>query len=398
MASVDQKKIGIFGGSFNPVHMVHLMMAEAARDQFALDQIIFVPTGHAPHKTFHGNQDQIVRKEMLLCAVSDNPAFSVSEYELEREEISYTYQTLEYFRSEYPEVELYFIVGEDSLYDFETWRSPERILQMAHVLVAARNTTDDSTVKEQADYLQEKLGGTISIIEMPAFAVSSTFIRKQASAGRSVRYLVPDAVNAYIETNELYKDLQAMKFSEIEQKLKDELKKSRFIHTQGVIATARKLAQIYHYNEEKASLAALLHDCAKYMPEEERIAYCEAHNVPVNDAERKNLTLLHAKCGAIRAEKEFGIENKEILHAITVHTTGEANMNLLDKIIFVADYIEPNRDKAPHLQEFRALAQSDLDKTVALILADTLEYLKEAGKTIDDTTQEAYDYYKQYLQ
>ncbi|MBE6010606.1 MAG: HD domain-containing protein [Lachnospiraceae bacterium] len=188
-----------------------------------------------------------------------------------------------------------------------------------------------------------------------------------------------------------------MQFEEMERKLKSKIKKSRYIHTQGVIAAARHLAQIHHYNEEKAAIAALLHDCAKYMPEEERVAYCESHGVDVNDAERTNLTLLHAKCGAVMAEEEFGIENQEILHAIRVHTTGEPEMNLLDKIIFVADYIEPNRTHAPNLEMLRALAETDLDRTTAVILSDTLDYLKKNGRTIDDTTQEAYDYYKQYL-
>lgn len=391
------QKIGIFGGSFNPVHTAHLMIAEAARDQFMLDQVIFVPTGHAPHKTFHGNQDQIVRMEMLSAAVQDNPGFAVSDYEFRREEISYSWQTIADFQAQFPEAELYFIIGEDSLYDLETWKYPERILGQAKILVAARSGADDDSVSRQAAFLTEKFGGSISVLDLPVFAISSTFIREQAAHGRSVRYLVPDAVAVYITANGLYQDAHAMRFAEIEILLKDRLKKSRFIHTEGVVSVARHLARIYHYNEEKASMAALLHDCAKHMPDEERIACCEAHGVPVTDSERSNLSLLHAKCGAILAEEVYGVENQEILHAIRVHTTGEAGMNLLDKIIYVADYIEPNRTAAPHLDELRALAETDLDQTVARILSDTLNHLKESGRVIDDTTQKAYDYYKQYL-
>ena len=392
-----KKRIGIFGGSFNPIHTAHLMIAEAARDQYALDQLIFVPTGHAPHKTFHGKDDQTIRKELLLCAIQDNPGFALSTYEFEREEVSYTWETLLHFREEYPGAELYFLIGEDSLYDFETWRYPERICEEAHILVALRGSKDAEVLSEQISHLQDKYHAQIDLLNIPGFAISSTFIREQATKGHSIRYIVPDAVANYIVSHNLYRDTHAMQFEEMERKLRSNIKKSRYIHTQGVIAAARHLAQIHHYNEEKAAIAALLHDCAKYMPEEERVAYCESHDVEVNDAERANLTLLHAKCGAIMAEEEYGIENQEILHAIRVHTTGEPEMNLLDKIIFVADYIEPNRTHAPNLEMLRSLAETDLDRTTALILSDTLDYLKKTGRTIDDTTQEAYDYYKQYL-
>ena len=391
------EKIGIFGGSFNPVHTAHLMIAEAARDQFALDRLIFVPTGHAPHKTFHGTDDQSVRKEMLLCAIKDNPGFALSTYEFEREEVSYTWETLLHFREQYPEAELYFLIGEDSLYDFETWRYPERICEEAHILVALRASKEAEDLSEQILHLQKKYNAEIDLLHVPGFAISSTFIREQAAKGRSVRYMVPDAVAEYIVSNRLYQDAHAMQFEEMEQKLKNSLKKSRYIHTQGVVATARQLAKLHHYNEEKAAIAALLHDCAKYMPDEERVAYCESHGMDVNDAERKNLPLLHAKCGAIMVEEEYGIENQEILHAIKVHTTGEPGMNLLDQIIFVADYIEPNRTHAPNLDMLRDLAKTDLARTTAVILSDTLKYLQKTGRTIDDTTQEAYDYYRQYL-
>ena len=395
--SVQNRKIGIFGGSFNPIHTAHLMIAEAARDQFELDEFIFVPTGHAPHKTFHGEKDQLFRKEMLNLAVAGNEHFSVCDYELNRTEISYTWETLKHFREIYPDATLYFLIGEDSMFDFETWKHPEIICENAHLLVALRSAKDAAHVQEQVSYLKEKFEAEVFLLDIPAFSISSSFIREQIAQGRSIRYLVPDAVDAYIRENGLYRDAHAMRFAEMEQKLKGMLKKSRYIHTQGVVATARHLAGLHHYNEEKAAVAALLHDCAKYMPPEERVSYCESHGVSVNDAERVNAELLHAKCGAIMAEEEFGIENQEILHAIRVHTTGEAEMNILDQIIFVADYIEPHRDKAPHLEELRALAETDLDQTTARILEDTLNYLKINGKAIDDTTQEAYDFYKRYL-
>jgi len=182
-----------------------------------------------------------------------------------------------------------------------------------------------------------------------------------------------------------------MNAEQMKARLWEDLKESRYRHTLGVADTAVHLAGIYHCDTEQALTAGLLHDCAKYMPDEDRIAYCDAHQVPVTDSERENLTLLHAKCGAIMAEEVYGVTDPQILHAIAVHTTGAPEMNLLDKIIFVADYIEPGRKEAPHLDELRALAETDLDLTVYRILWDTLEYLRAAGRTIDDTTQASLD-------
>ena len=185
-----------------------------------------------------------------------------------------------------------------------------------------------------------------------------------------------------------------MTFSEMQEQLQNELKESRYQHTMGVVNTARTLADRYGADRSQAETAALLHDCAKYMPLSQRISYCESHGVPVSEAERRNLTLLHAKCGSILAREHYGVTDPEILHAISVHTTGEPAMNLLDQIIFVSDYIEPGRNQAPHLEQLRKTAQTDLEETVYRILSDTVEYLKDSNGTIDTTTNLAYQYYQ----
>ncbi len=186
-----------------------------------------------------------------------------------------------------------------------------------------------------------------------------------------------------------------MTFEQMQEQLKQDLKPDRYIHTMGVVDTAVQLALHYHADAGQARIAALLHDCAKYIPMEERIDYCRSHQVEVTEAEEENLTLLHAKCGSIRAQEEYGISDPDILHAITVHTTGCPDMNLLDKIIFVADYIEPNRDTAPNLEKWRKMAYEDLDGTVAGISSDTLAYLKDAGRPIDPVTYDTWVYYSQ---
>ncbi len=186
-----------------------------------------------------------------------------------------------------------------------------------------------------------------------------------------------------------------MTFSEIQADLQKTLKSSRFSHTMGVVETSAKLAGINGYDVEKAKLAALLHDCAKYMPDDSRVAFCEERGVEVTEAERLNTSLLHAKCGSIVAKEKYDIADPDILHAITVHTTGCPGMNLLDTIIFVADYIEPGRDQAPHLAELRKMSVENLDLTAYYILKDTLDYLEGRDLPIDPSTRNTYLYFKE---
>ncbi len=189
-----------------------------------------------------------------------------------------------------------------------------------------------------------------------------------------------------------------MKYKDIQKELKKELKTSRYEHTLGVVETAEALAETYGCDEEKAKYAALLHDCAKSLSGEEKIALCREYDVAINDVELQNPSLLHAKCGAILAKHKYGIDDPEILHAIAVHTTGVPEMNLLDEIIFVADYIEPGRESLPNLHELRRLAYLNLEATVCQILSDTVTYLNSRREQrMDPTTLAAYEYYRDKL-
>ena len=190
--------------------------------------------------------------------------------------------------------------------------------------------------------------------------------------------------------------MESKEINDIRKKLKKRLDKERFEHTIGVMYTAGCLAMAYKYPIEKAMLAGLLHDCAKCISNEEKLDICQTHNIPVSLAEMENKSLLHAKAGAVLAKEEYDIEDADIHHAITVHTTGEPDMNLLDKIVYVADYIEPGRDKAPNLEYIRMLAYQNIDKCIAQILYDTLNFLDSKRGAIDPTTQLTYEFYRQY--
>lgn len=188
-----------------------------------------------------------------------------------------------------------------------------------------------------------------------------------------------------------------MERNEIRKRVKKSLEKPRYEHTKGVMYTAGCLAMAHGYSIENAMLAGLLHDCAKCIPDQEKIKLCEKNDIPITQVEYENPDkLLHAKLGAFLAETRYEVKNPEILHAIRVHTTGEPGMSMLDKILYIADYIEPGRNKAENLERVRRLAFMDLDACMAEILRDSLKYLSSRGGSIDPTTQRTYEYYKQH--
>ncbi|MCD8338503.1 MAG: bis(5'-nucleosyl)-tetraphosphatase (symmetrical) YqeK [Lachnospiraceae bacterium] len=185
--------------------------------------------------------------------------------------------------------------------------------------------------------------------------------------------------------------------SKMQKKLKKELDEPRFMHTQGVMYTAMALAMCHGEDLERTGVAGLLHDCAKCIPNPQKIRLCEHYKVPVSAVERAAPQLLHAKLGACIAKDKYGVEDPEILSAIRCHTTGKPDMSLLEKIVFLSDYIEPGRVKAPNLTKIRALAFSDLDMAVYLTLRDTLSYLEQTKASLDNQSIVAYNYYENLI-
>ena len=184
-------------------------------------------------------------------------------------------------------------------------------------------------------------------------------------------------------------------FPKLEKKLKKYMDEERFIHTQGVMYTACALAMCHNADMNQARLAGLLHDCAKCIPNSKKLKICQKENIPVSAAEEASPDLLHAKLGVYISKEKYGVTDREVRQAVRYHTTGRPEMTLLEKIIYIADYIEPGRDKAPNLPTVRRLAFQDLDETMYVILKDTLEYLERGSGTIDATTRQACRYYQE---
>jgi len=185
--------------------------------------------------------------------------------------------------------------------------------------------------------------------------------------------------------------------SQIHKELKNHLDEDRLSHTLGVMYTAASLAMRYGENVQKTMIAGILHDCAKCVPGPERIPLCEKHSIAISEIERKNTSLLHAKLGAVFAKEIYDIHDEEILNAIIYHTTGRPDMTLLDKIIYIADYMEPGRRPLPNMDEVRHLAFENIDECLYRILKDSLVYLATKNMPIDSMTKNTYYYYKEVL-
>jgi putative HD superfamily hydrolase of NAD metabolism len=189
-------------------------------------------------------------------------------------------------------------------------------------------------------------------------------------------------------------EAKSSSIKKIRKAMEKTLDPKRFEHTLGVAYTAAALAMRYGYDMQKAQTAGLLHDCAKCMSNEKRLHICRKHNITVNEIERRNPFLLHAKVGSYLAMRKYNIHDSDVINAILNHTTGRPDMSLLEKIVYVADYIEPGRKQAPNLGEIRRLAFTDLDAALFKILNDTLVYLNQVDGETDPMTQKTYDFYK----
>lgn len=192
------------GGTFNPIHTGHLILAETAFQQFQLEKILFMPSKSPPHKREREILSDVHRSKMIQLAISHNLHFAFSDLELKRKGITYTCDTLSILTKQYPQIEYYFIIGADSLFQLETWKEPEKILQMAHILVSSRYHLSESKLEQQISYLKKKYQADIHFFSMPCIEISSQFLRENLQNGKEIRYYVPDEVEDYIKKNHLY--------------------------------------------------------------------------------------------------------------------------------------------------------------------------------------------------
>lgn len=203
MNGTQPRRIGIMGGTFDPIHYGHLLIAQSAAEEFGLDQVLFLPTGKSPHKSEKQVSDPKLRCQMVEIAIKDNENFAISTIEAENRETNYTCLTLEKLHKIYENAKLFFIMGEDSLDDFSTWKNPKEICRQATILIAVRNDTGEG-IQEKIKKTAEHYQGEMYVLHAPNFSVSSREIRERIKNGKSVRYMLPEQVDAFIRQNLLY--------------------------------------------------------------------------------------------------------------------------------------------------------------------------------------------------
>ena len=391
-------KIGVYGGTFNPPHLGHVTAARAVFELLKLDLLLLVPDGQPPHKMLPpGSPSPEQRLEMTRLAGEQlglGERVRTLDLELKREGRSYTAETLRQLHQQYPEDELWLLMGTDMFLTLQAWREPGEILSLAGIAAFGRTEEDtEELFSVQRDYLYRTYPqARIFTLTIPGVVdVSSTELRTMLARGEGGN-LLPPAVYGYILREGLYDtraDLKHLPLRTLRPVALSYLKHKRIPHVLGTEQEAIRLAERYGADVEKARVAALLHDCTKRLDMEEQLALCRQYGIRLDALEQQALKLLHAKTGAAIARDVFGVDD-EIYRAIWWHTTGHAGMTLLEKIMYLADYIEPSRD-FPGVDKLRAVCYKDLDEGLLMGLEMTIEEMTSMGNPVHHATIEARD-------
>ena len=394
-------KIGIYGGSFNPPHLGHLAAAESTARYLELDRLMLIPAGIPPHKQLSADAPAPVHRLAMTRLMGAQLELDtlipveVSDMELTREGKSYTSDTLRLLHERYPDAELWLLMGTDMFLTFHLWHAPEEIVRHAGLCAFGRTERDSEEVfAPQRAFLGEKFPGCrIVTMTLPNLVeISSTELRAGMVSGESEKMLAPQ-VYGYILREHLYGtnlDLKHLTIPQLRPIALSYLKAKRCAHVLGTAATAVKLAEKYGADAHRAEVAGLLHDCTKKLSMAEQLALCERYGIVLDELEKKALKLLHAKTGAALARDVFGVDD-EIYNAILWHTTGKPNMTVLEKVIYLADFIEPTRDFSG-VDTLRRTVWEDLDRGLLMGLEMTVEEMQEMGSPIHVNTLTARDY------
>ena len=392
-------KIGIYGGTFNPIHLGHMAAAKFAIEYLKLDRLYLVPVGIPPHKELAEGtpapRHRLAMAELAGQAIGEQ--VSVLDLELKRKGKSYTLDTVRAIVKQHPKDHLYLLMGTDMFLTFQNWRHPSEIAQLCTLCAFARSQEDTEAVfSRQSAYLHTTYQADVKVIPLPEVVdISSTQLRDEFSQGGGNQFLLP-AVYGYILVHHLYgtrADLKHLSLELLRPAALSLLDQRRVPHVLGTEEEAARLAKRWGANEEDARRAGLLHDCTKRLSRSEHLKLCKQYHIPVDARERAaGGKLLHAKTGAALARDLFGVSDA-VYYAIYWHTTGKADMTLLEKIIYLADYIEPTRNFGA-LKELRPLAYEDLDRALLRGFTIAVEDLSKKGMVLHPNSVLARDYLK----
>jgi len=387
------KKMGLFGGTFDPIHQSHVDMALRLAEELELDGVVLMPTFVPPHKIRESMAPAAQRLEMCRLAAQAHPVLQVSDLELKREGASFTVDTLTTLCEQNPNTEWYLITGADMFVTLRTWHRFADVARMAVLCTVPREGTDTTALQEYADALAAD-GFRCYVAHEPVAPLSSTQIRLQAMTGESLSGMVPSLVEQYIRDHGLYQSGGVM-----EQRTQDEqfieiirsrLSAYRFRHSLCVAEEARRLAKRYGADPAKAYTAGILHDIMKDTDHAAQQKILLDMDVQLDAVERKSPTLWHARTGEVFLRSVLGIQDEDLLQAVRYHTTGRAGMSLLEQVLFVADFTSADRDY-PDVDVMRRFADQSLTEAMLYGVSYTIRYLVEEGRAVHPDTVALYN-------
>ena len=382
--------IGIYGGTYNPPHVGHMRAAAHAISTLELDRLLLIPNGIPPHKkTAVESPEGHHRLKMLELSSRGMEKAQVSDLELRRQGKSYTVDTIRALHQMYPEDRLILLMGTAMFLSFLTWYQPDEIMSMAELAVFYRGEKGEQEAIARQKLEMERLGARVHLISNPVTTIYSTDLRRMLVFRCADPFLCP-GVGEDLRENGLYgtgKEYTGLSMDELEETVVSLLKENRVAHVLGCRDSAVELARRWGADETDAARAGLLHDITKALDGPLQLTLCGEYGILLNKFSQENPKTLHALTGSLVADQIFG-ENEAVVRAIRYHTTGRPDMDLLEKIIYIADYIEANRD-FPGVHRLREAAFRNIDEALLMGLEMAIAHVKRQGQELAQTTADA---------
>jgi nicotinate-nucleotide adenylyltransferase len=378
-------KLGILGGSFNPVHLGHILIADKAICALQLDRIVLVPAYRSPFKSDAKDMETGTenRLQMLAAAVCADNRIAIDDCEIRREGVSYTIDTLEDIIARYsPNEKPFLIIGDDLASDFPKWHDSKKILQTVKIVVARRVNSS------KVDYPFPHI-----IMDNEVINISSQIVRQKIAEESGWRSLVPSGVRTIIEDRNLYGFKDGMKSDEncsnslalrIENEARETISTARFLHSRNTALLAQDLCRRFGLDPMAGYIAGIAHDLCKQLDPKQMLKIAKTDGMNISALEKDRPNLLHGRAAAVLLKEHYFIHNKDILEAAAVHTMGSENMGLLAKVVFIADKTEVTRNIDPALRKM--CYEENLDNILYAVLKKTISKLQSRKQDVSGDT------------
>ena len=383
-------KTVLFGGTFNPPHLFHEKLIKILCDMQDISSVLLVPTGVPVHKACAQLATPEQRLEMCRIVAAKFKKADVWNVELKRKQKSYTYYTVKEFCETFGE-KPGFVCGADMLVTLPTWYNYRKLVKMCELFAVFRTGCD----REEFDRLAEKIrldGGTVNIIECELSPLSSSDVRRMVYKGDNLENAVSKEIEEYIKANRLYLEDSDMTVEEYKEHLQKRLSEKRYFHSLCVAEEAVRLADRYGGDRSKAYLAGLLHDVLKDTDDKEQLKFAKQFGIILSDLELNAPKLYHSIIGSEYIRQVLGVTDPEIISAVKYHTTAKADMTLLEKILYLADYTSRDRDY-DGVDKMREAVEQSMEKAMKIALQYTVEDLTSRGLPVHPDTLAAYEQY-----